>query len=646
MGEFKMTEWVIPCNVKKEYDVVGAFSKLKKINWKQSTNIEVGDVVYVYAGDPIKSILYKCIVNKVNIDEPDIDDSEFTLNNANYSVSGRYMEIELLEAYDNKYLSYEFLLENGLRTVQGPSRVTSRLSKYLYKMTVKFDPNLKIGQRITHEDLMKIFQCGNMGGMLPSNKTNTLVILSYPGKGPYHDRWEGDVLHYTGEGQIGDQLLKNNNKKLADSNVNGLGVHLFDVPESNVYVYSGQVRLVGKPYQDIQPDVNGNNRSVWIFPVSVIEEKVDEINVIPWVDKGAALKQKINLFQLVISEYKEREIRLEELREHFVNDYKMQVIINVTKEDYVVGQGRHDTFCYRLENELEQLGNIHGSTSAKFGLYYGVKGSDKEYKYRTTKLKFGEDPDQALQVIKEQIVKLIMAGDTQDNTSIKLNSLSPLFKGKILSVYYPEKYLSIFSKEHLEYFLSKLDLPFDKDDELDMQIKLLNWKESNEYTRKLTNFLFASFLYFSFGNISEINKKVDDEQEERDKAYPKDYIAKVNISIEQWKRLLQNKEIFYDEDNEIIKRMYQHDNHAATCLEISTENGIEPSDCEQLISELGKRVSNDININPVIDGHSENNVWWSILFWGSYRDDGHFEWKLRPKLVKALKSVYPELEIG
>ena len=40
-------EWIIPCNLK-YYDVVGAFGKFDRLNWKQSTNIEVGDIVYVY----------------------------------------------------------------------------------------------------------------------------------------------------------------------------------------------------------------------------------------------------------------------------------------------------------------------------------------------------------------------------------------------------------------------------------------------------------------------------------------------------------------------------------------------------------------------------------------------------------------------
>ena len=57
-----------------------------------------------------------------------------------------------------------------------------------------------------------------------------------------------------------------------------------------------------------------------------------------------------------------------------------------------------------METKLKELGDIHGSTSVKFGMYYGKSGEDLEEKYRIVKLKFGEDPDEALEKIKEQIV--------------------------------------------------------------------------------------------------------------------------------------------------------------------------------------------------------------------------------------------------
>ncbi|EAX47151.1 HNH endonuclease [Thermosinus carboxydivorans Nor1] len=138
---------------------------------------------------------------------------------------------------------------------------------------MSFDPGLKIGEVITHDRLLDIFKCGNMGGMRRSQKTNTLVIISDHTKGLYEDKWVGDVLHYTGMGKNGDQSLNfAQNRTLAESNENGVDVHLFEVFKEKEYVYMGQVKLVEKPYQEVQKGEDGVPRKVWIFPVKVIQE--------------------------------------------------------------------------------------------------------------------------------------------------------------------------------------------------------------------------------------------------------------------------------------------------------------------------------------------------------------------------------------
>lgn len=96
----------------------------------------------------------------------------------------------------------------------------------------------------------------------------------------------------------------------------------------------------------------------------------------------------INQFIKKLPEIQPREVELEELRQQFVNDFNMNKLMNMTKEEYVVGMGSKTSFCYRLETELQGLGDIHGSTSAKFGLYFGKSGDDTEEKYRWSK-RFG-----------------------------------------------------------------------------------------------------------------------------------------------------------------------------------------------------------------------------------------------------------------
>lgn len=131
-----------------------------------------------------------------------------------------------------------------------------------------FNPELRIGEIITNADIVSTFKCGNMGGMRRSKKTNTLVLISDYTKGLYHDKWIGDVLHYTGMGKIGNQDIDwAQNATLANSKHNGVDVHLFEVMDSGKYIYCGRVELVSAPYIDIQIDENGTRRNVWIFPI-------------------------------------------------------------------------------------------------------------------------------------------------------------------------------------------------------------------------------------------------------------------------------------------------------------------------------------------------------------------------------------------
>lgn len=139
-----------------------------------------------------------------------------------------------------------------------------------------FNPGISIGDQIKNQDLMRIFGCSNSSGMRRAKKTGTLVLIADETKGLYSDKWsDNGVLHYTGMGKTGDQVLTGNqNITLYNSNTNGVEVHLFEVMKRTIYTYRGIVKLVETPYQTTQADENGNMRKVWIFPVKPIDDSV------------------------------------------------------------------------------------------------------------------------------------------------------------------------------------------------------------------------------------------------------------------------------------------------------------------------------------------------------------------------------------
>lgn len=119
--------WIIPCNPQ-YYDIVAAFNDLDIIEWSPSTNTSVGDTVYIYVGEKYKSIMYKCEVIATDLygDRSDEDYKELEKDQ-----DIRYMKLKLIDSYEPGKYPLKELKENGLKSVQGRSKATVQLMKYL-----------------------------------------------------------------------------------------------------------------------------------------------------------------------------------------------------------------------------------------------------------------------------------------------------------------------------------------------------------------------------------------------------------------------------------------------------------------------------------------------------------------------------------
>lgn len=138
---------------------------------------------------------------------------------------------------------------------------------------MSFTHGLKSGDIISNRKLTSIFKCSPHGGMRRSLRTNTLVIVLDHTRSIYEGRWINDVLHFTAMGLKGDQRIDYaQNKTLAESRSNGIDLFLFEVFETGNYIFRGQVKLAGEPYQEEQPDLNSNARRVWIFPLKIVNQ--------------------------------------------------------------------------------------------------------------------------------------------------------------------------------------------------------------------------------------------------------------------------------------------------------------------------------------------------------------------------------------
>jgi hypothetical protein len=198
-------------------------------------------------------------------------------------------------------------------------------------------------------------------------------------------------------------------------------------------------------------------------------------------------------FEPKIKDINKEYLKLEKLRHDFVfNYFPIGKIKNMNVDDYVEGRRSKKSFCYWIEHKMKGLGYIPGPADKKFGIYF--KNND----YYSLK-KFNKTGD-AFDNIKLAILELLESGQKNDIKNIVKNPLSSMFKGKILFVYYPNRFLNIFSERYLNYYLDKLGLSYDPtEDEVYKRDHLLEFKNNDAVMRHWNNYLFSFFLYDKFG---------------------------------------------------------------------------------------------------------------------------------------------------
>jgi 5-methylcytosine-specific restriction protein A len=199
------------------------------------------------------------------------------------------------------------------REFSGGEETNSRLRELGFEVVAKDGAGLppltinelKSGMVITNDQLTEAFSVGNAGGMRWSSHSGCLVIIADHTKGLYDDRWDGDTLYYTGMGKRGHQTLTGQNLRLAQQAETQDPVHLFEVFSKNEYTYVGRVELVADTRTALQPDADGKERQVYVYPLRLImganqpKPRTEELQRIASVRRRALKKKSIaDLLQL------------------------------------------------------------------------------------------------------------------------------------------------------------------------------------------------------------------------------------------------------------------------------------------------------------------------------------------------------------
>lgn len=123
--------------------------------------------------------------------------------------------------------------------------------------------DLEPGDRIKRTILHERFGGSGQGGIASSGTSPNVMIFTDPASGHghgYHDRWEGAVLSYVGEGQRGDQEFIRGNKAILEHRQHGRAIRAFNGARGEVQ-YLGEFETdPSEPFTwDLAPETGGGN---------------------------------------------------------------------------------------------------------------------------------------------------------------------------------------------------------------------------------------------------------------------------------------------------------------------------------------------------------------------------------------------------
>jgi len=123
------------------------------------------------------------------------------------------------------------------------------------------------------------------------------------------------------------------------------------------------------------------------------------------------------------------------------------------------------------------------------------------------------------------------------------------------------------------------------------------------------------------------------------------YNYPLDISTELWIKLLEDPEVTYEKDKEVLSLVYQSKNHEMRASDIASMIKVRHYGAINLqIYNFSKRVLEKTRVKPSWMKEEQYN-WWHVPFLGYDDKDGsHFPWIMRSELVTAFDNITGSVE--
>lgn len=222
--------------------------------------------------------------------------------------------------------------------------------------------------------------------------------------------------------------------------------------------------------------------------------------------------------------------------------------------------------------------------------------------------------------------------EIQEKLKDLFKPLSPVFivgiwVKKYLQMVFPDIFPIVYNENWADHILNSLDL-----------------KKSGTLFEKLGQIaLFTKEC--EIDNVTFFKIFTDEKGENKinkSEWWPLDY--KPEISVEKWKKLINNKSVFSDNAIILMKRFLEYGGQA-TCTQLAEKYGGTDGFYRNTATYVAQKVINEIGCEPYYDDKNEIK-YWPIIFLGKNagkHENGSCIWKLRDELKEALEqSVFIE----
>ncbi len=204
----------------------------------------------------------------------------------------------------------------------------------------------------------------------------------------------------------------------------------------------------------------------------------------------------IEVLESAINKYEHNGSDEKNLLDSFKYRFPKEKLKEMTLDDYCIGKQNKDNFCYWIERKLKPLGSYFPGSSNTYLLYWNKELSD--YKVTGYLKKLGQEPEALIKVLANDLHKMVNDNDPEPYSE----KFGKSFILKVLNSYYPNEYVPINSKEHIDNIISLFGIDCNSNNIFERNKAIYNFYKEHCKDKDISPFDFMHILYENF-NIND-----------------------------------------------------------------------------------------------------------------------------------------------